>query len=317
VGAYIIRRLALIVPTLLLVTIIVFSTIRFIPGSVIDTIVSRMEYVTQADRASIEHALGMDVPVHIQYFRWIGNIVLHGDFGKSLLRGTPVLDEIVNRLPITLELGLIGLIVSQIIAIPIGIYSAIRQDTIGDYIGRSISILCIALPSFWLGTLVVVLPAVWWHWSPSVKYIPFAQNPGGNFVQFIIPGVILGMVLSGITMRMTRTMMLEVLRQDYIRTAWSKGLRERTVIVRHALKNALIPIVTVIGLQIPILIGGSVVLEQIFSLPGIGRLTVEVLNNRDYTVLSGINVVVATFVLFINLVVDLTYAYLDPRVTYK
>jgi peptide/nickel transport system permease protein len=168
-----------------------------------------------------------------------------------------------------------------------------------------------------LGTMVMVFPSIWWNWSPSMKYIPFIEDPLGNLGMFIIPAIILGMVLSGVTMRMTRTMMLEVLRQDYIRTAWSKGLRERMVIIRHALKNALIPVVTVIGLQLPILIGGSVILENIFNLPGIGRLMVEVINNRDYTVLSGINLITATIVLLINIGVDLTYAYLDPRVHYK
>jgi peptide/nickel transport system permease protein len=164
---------------------------------------------------------------------------------------------------------------------------------------------------------VMVFPAIWWGWTPNIKFIPFTQDPLGNLGQVIIPAVIMGMAMSGTTMRMTRTMMLEVLRQDYIRTAWSKGLKENTVITRHALKNALIPVVTIIGLQLPILIGGSVVMEQIFCLPGVGRLALDVITTRDYTMLSGINLVIASVVMVINLIVDLTYAYLDPRVKYS
>jgi peptide/nickel transport system permease protein len=210
-----------------------------------------------------------------------------------------------------------AMITALIIALPIGTYSAIRQDTGGDYVGRSIAILCISLPGFWLGTMVIVFPSVWWNWTPSMEYIPFLSDPGTNLVQFIIPAVIMGMVMSGNTMRMTRTMMLEVLRQDYIRTAWSKGLAERVVVTRHALKNALIPVVTIVGLQVPILIGGTAIMEQIFVLPGVGRYLVEALGRRDYPILSGINLIMASFVLVVNLVVDVIYAYLDPRIQYR
>jgi peptide/nickel transport system permease protein len=244
-------------------------------------------------------------------------IIFHGDLGKSLLKGTPVLDDIIRRFPISLELGLLSVVIALVIGLPIGTYSAIRQDTVGDYVARTFGISCIALPSFWLGTMVVVFPSIWWGWSPSIDYIPLFENPLENLAQFIVPATILGMLLSGTTMRMMRTMMLEVLRQDYIRTAWSKGLKERTVVYSHALKNALIPVVTVVGVQLPVMIGGSIVMEQIFSLPGIGRLVVEVITVRDYTVLSGINLFVAFMVLVINLIVDLTYAFLDPRIHYK
>jgi peptide/nickel transport system permease protein len=242
---------------------------------------------------------------------------LQGNLGNSLWTQTPVLDEIIRRFPVSFELGLLALISSLIVAMPIGIYSAIRQDTAGDYLARSFSITLIALPAFWIGTLVIVLPSIWWHWAPPLEYVPFPENPIRNLEQFILPALVLGMGLSGITMRMTRTMMLEVLRQDYVRTAWSKGLQEKTVVMRHALKNALIPVVTIIGLQLPILIGGSVILEQIFALPGIGRLLIDVINKRDYAMLSGLNLVMAVMVMLINLLVDLTYAYLDPRVHYR
>jgi len=316
--AYIIRRLLLMIPTFLLVTLTIFVLIRLIPGSLIDLMVAQSGVAGGGEltRAQLEKALGLDAPVHIQYIRWLGGI-LRGDFGVHLWEKTPVLDDVLHRLPVSFELGLLALITALLIAFPIGVYSAIRQDTGGDYIGRTIAILFISLPSFWIGTMVMVYPSVWWGWSPDVHYMPFTEAPLANLRQFIIPAIIMGMVMSGTAMRMTRTMMLEVLRQDYIRTAWSKGLKERTVVLRHALKNALIPVVTVVGIQVPVLIGGSVILETIFALPGIGLKLIQALNQRDYPSISGINVFMASFVLIINLVVDLTYAYLDPRVRYQ
>jgi peptide/nickel transport system permease protein len=228
-----------------------------------------------------------------------------------------VAEEIAGRLPVTLELGLLSLIIGLLISIPIGVHSAIRQDTIGDYISRTIAVLFISIPSFWTGTLVMVYPSIWWGWSLPMKLIPFFEDPIGNLGMFIIPAMIMGLVMMGTSMRMTRTMMLEVLRQDYIRTAWAKGLSERVVISRHALKNALIPVVTIYGAQLTILVGGVVVVEQIFCLPGMGLLLLESLNQRDYPMISGINLVIATFVLFVNLGVDVTYAWLDPRIHYK
>jgi len=324
--AYTVRRLLLIIPTLLIVTIIVFAIMRIIPGSVVEIMATEYEFVSGLNVDAIRHALGLDVAIHIQYGRWLGMLptpdagfsgVLQGNLGASLWTNRPVIDEIITRVPVSFELGIIALIISQLIALPIGIYSAVRQDTGGDYAGRSFAIVCIAVPGFWLGTMAVIFPAKYLGWSPSIAYIPFYENPIGNIQQFIIPAVILGMQLSGMTMRMTRTMMLEVLRQDYIRTAWAKGLKESSVVFRHAFKNAMIPVVTIVGMQLPILIGGSAVLESIFSLPGIGSLLIKVINQRDYPILSGINLIMATVVLLINLVVDLTYAFLDPRVQYK
>ena len=316
-NAYIIRRLLLIIPTLFVASLIVFFMLRFVPGDALDQMISDHVSTTDADIESLRHALGLDVPVHVQYWRWVAGIILHGDFGNSLWKGTPVTRDILQRIPVTFELGVLALVVALLISFPIGIYSGIRQDTIGDYIARSFAILCIAVPSFWLGTMIMVFPSIWWGWSPSVMLIPFTEDPIGNLKMFIVPAVVLGMLLSGVNMRMLRTMMLEVLRQDYVRTAWSKGLTERSVIFRHALKNALIPVVTIVGLRMHTLIGGSVVLETIFCIPGIGRLLVTIINNRDYNILSGVNLVMASFVLLINLAVDLTYAYLDPRVHYR
>ena len=203
------------------------------------------------------------------------------------------------------------------IALPVGIYSAIRQDTAADYLGRSFAILGMATPNFWLALMVLLYPAIWWGWSPPLELVPFTEDPLGNLGVFIIPSLILGTASAASTMRMTRTMMLEVLRQDYIRTGWAKGLKERVVVLRHAIKNALIPVVTLIGLQLPILVGGSVIMENIFNLPGLGRLFVIALEDRDYPVVSGINLFFGTAVVLFNLLIDLVYAYLDPRVRYE
>ena len=254
--------------------------------------------------------------MHVQYGRWIGG-VLQGDLGVSLRGSVPITPKILARLPVTFELGLLGIIFGLSISLPIGIYSAIRQNTVGDYAGRGVAVTFISVPTFWTATMVMIYPALWWGWSPSVRLIRFAQDPLGNLVMFLVPAAILGMVLSGTTMRMTRTMALEVLRQDYVRTAWSKGLGEKVVVMRHVLKNALIPVVTIVGFQLPILIGGSVILEQIFVLPGIGTLLLDAIQKRDYPIVSGINLVIATAVVLINLVIDLSYAFLDPRVRYR
>jgi len=307
------------IPTFILVTVTVFCVVRFIPGSVIDQMLAEMggrageEKLT---RAELEAALGLDTPIHIQYGHWLMG-VFRGDLGKSLWTKVPVGEEIIARLPISLELGLLALGIGLLIALPVGIYSGIRQDTIGDYIGRTVAILFISLPTFWVGTMVVVYPSIWLGWSPPVQYIPFAENPLENLAQFVIPASIMGMYMSGTTMRMTRTMMLEVLRQDYIRTAWSKGLRETAIVTGHALRNALIPVITIVGMMLPILIGGSVIMEQIFCLPGIGRLLVEALNKRNYPIISGVNLFVAFATLIINLLVDLSYAYINPRIRYR
>jgi len=318
--AYIIRRVLLIIPTMFLVTVIVFCSIRLIPGSVVDLMVSEMGAEsgmgTKLTTEYVRHQLGMDIPIHISYGRWVRD-ALRGDLGKSLWTNRDVTEDLMTKLPVSFEVGLIALVTALLIALPTGVYSAIRQDTLGDYAGRTIAILSLSLPSFWIATMVMVYPSIWLNWSPPLKYVPFVDDPVANLAQFALPGVILGMSLTGTTMRMTRTMMLEVLRQDYIRTAWSKGLRERTVVLRHALRNALIPVVSMIGLLLPMLVAGSVVLEQIFVLPGIGMLLLESIQKRDYPVICGISLMVAGFVLVVNLLVDLTYAYLDPRVHYR
>ena len=317
---YIIRRLLLIIPTLFILSILVFLSVRFIPGDVIDVMVARMIHYVEGgvDREALERMLGLDVPLYVQYGRWIGDILLHGTLGESLHGGAVSIEEkIIGRLPVTLELGVLAIVIGLLIALPVGIYSAIRQDTAADYTGRTIAILGLATPNFWLGVMVMIYPAIWWGWSPPMEWIPFSEDPLGNLGVFLIPSLILGTALAATTMRMTRTMMLEVLRQDYIRTAWAKGLNEKVVVLRHAIKNALIPVVTLIGLQLPILVGGSVIIENIFNLPGLGRLMVMALEERDYPMVSGVNLFFATAIIAGNLMIDLIYPYLDPRVRYR
>ena len=317
--AYIIRRLLLIVPTLFILSILVFLSVRFIPGDAIDAIMGRMgmyNTLWDVDREALERTLGLDVPVYVQYGRWIGDIFLHGTLGESLFSRESVEQAILERLPVTLELGLMAIFIGLGIALPVGIYSAIRQDTAADFVGRSVAIIGLATPNFWLGIMVMIYPAIWWGWAPPLELVSFTDDPLGNLAVFIIPSLILGTAAAAATMRMTRTMMLEVLRQDYIRTAWSKGLKERAVVIRHAVKNALIPVVSLIGLQLPILVGGAVIMENIFNLPGLGRLLLTALNDRDYPMVSGINLFFATGVVGINLLIDLVYAVLDPRVRY-
>ena len=316
--AYIIRRLLLIITSLFILSVLVFLSVRFIPGDTIDFIVGRMGLEAgYIDREALEHMLGLDVPVYVQYGRWIGGIFLHGSLGQSLMGGWAIEERIIDRLPVTIELGFLAIVIGLVIALPVGIYSAIRQDTVADYVGRSVAIIGLATPNFWLGIMVMIYPAIWWGWSPPMEWIPFTEDPLGNLGVLIIPSLILGTAAAAATMRMTRTMMLEVLRQDYIRTAWSKGLKERVVVMGHAIENALIPVITLIGLQLPILVGGSVIMENIFALPGLGRLMVLALEQRDYPVVSGVNLVFATAVMGANLVTDLLYAFLDPRVRYK
>jgi peptide/nickel transport system permease protein len=315
---YITRRLLLLIPTLLIVTIIVFCAVRFIPGQIVEMMAAQHGETQDIERTikMIRTELGLDVPIYVQYVRWLG-AVFRGDLGTSLWTKQSIGEDILQRIPISIELGILAIITALLIALPIGIISAIRQDTITDHLLRGIAILFISVPAFWVGTIVIVYPAKYLNWMPPVLYTPFLKDPLRNLSQFIIPALILGMAMSGTTMRMTRTMMLEVLRQDYIRTAWAKGLRERVVIFRHALKNALIPVVTIVGMQLPILVGGSVIIETIFGLPGIGRYFIFALTQRDYPIVSAINLVMATFVMFCNLGIDLIYGYLDPRVQYR
>ena len=333
--AYLTRRLLLMILTLFIVSMIVFLTVRLLPGGLVDIIIMEMRANAREeadlDREAIERSLGLDAPIYVQYGRWMGVLpgpdpltgessykgLLQGSLGDSLRTGDPIAMKILGRLATTVELGFLAEVIGLLIALPIGIYAAIRQDNIGDYIGRSCAIIFISVPGFWTATMIMIYPSIWWGWSPPIEVIPFMEDPLGNLEMFIIPSFILGMLGAGGTMRLTRSMMLEVLRQDYIRTAWAKGLRERVVVVRHAVRNALIPVVTDIGAGLPLLVGGAVIIEQIFVLPGIGRLMLTALSQRDYTTVSAVNLLVAAAVVGGNLLVDISYAYLDPRVRYR
>ena len=320
-GTYIIRRLLLVIPTLLIVTALTTVAIRLIPGDAVDVLVGQMDLSGKENRvelrARLEAELGLDAPIPVQYVRWWKDVLLHGDLGDSIFMGVSVKDQIKQRLPVTLEIGVLALIIAMLISFPIAIFSAVRQDTIGDYAFRSLAIIFISLPEFWVGIMVVVFPSIWWGWSPPIINISLWDDPIGNLKMYILPAAILGMGINGVNMRLMRTMMLEVVREDYIRTAYAKGLTERVVIFRHAVKNALIPVVTVIGLNVPVVIGGSIIIEQIFGLPGMGRLAVEAAFIRDYPVIIGVTLVYAFVVLLIILITDLSYAFLDPRIRYK
>ena len=283
-----------------------------------DALESRMDYLAEPlDRAALERVLGLDKPVHVQYLLWLRGIFLQGTLGKSLLGKDTVEAKIWTRVGPTFQLGVMSLVIGLVIALPVGVYSATRQDTAADYAGRTIAVLGLATPNFWLAIMVIIYPALWWNWAPPILMVKFLDDPWESLGVFLIPSIILGTAMSAGTMRFTRTMMLEVLRQDYVRTAWAKGLRERLVIVRHAIKNAMIPVVSAIGLALPLLVGGSVIIENIFNLPGMGQLMLVALSDRDYPIVSGVNLFFGCGVVLINLLIDLIYVYLDPRIRYQ
>jgi len=318
--AYAIRRLLLVIPTLIIVTMLVFLSVRLIPGNVVELMVSEMATASgmgeELDVEYVRQQLGLDAPIHTQYVRWVGNI-FRGQFGESLWTGRPILPDVVRRYPISIELGLIAIIISLTISVPVGIYSAMRQDTVLDYAGRTFAIGMLAMPNFWLATMVIVYPSIWFNWTPPIHYIPFTEDPMANLVLFIIPGFLMGTSMSGGTMRFLRTMFLEVLRQDYIRTAWAKGLQEHVIIFKHALRNASIPLITSMGPMVLMLFGGSVIMEQIFNLPGLGRYFLDALNSRDYPVVQIMNLIGAGTFVFVTVIIDLSYAWLDPRIVYR
>ena len=312
---YVLRRLLLALPTLFIVTVIVFSMMRLMPGDVATRMVEGHAYAPTLD--ALRKELGLDRPVYVQYGEWIGNIVLRGDFGRSYWTRQPIWDEFARRFPVTLELALLTIVVSVMIGVAVGIVSAVRQDSAADYVGRVFSILALSVPYFGLAVLVVVLPSILWKWTPVWTYVSPWVDPVENLKIMIVPALIFGLTRAGPIMRITRSALLDVLRQDYIRTAWSKGLNERAIVLRHALKNAMIPVITLIGLQMPLYIGGSVIMEAIFRLPGVGLFFFEALTRLDYPVVQSVNLIIATLVVGLNLTIDLAYAFLDPRIRYQ
>ncbi len=311
---YLLRRLALAIPTLFLVSVLVFALMRLMPGDVATRMVEGHAYAPTL--AALRHDLGLDRPVHTQYLEWIGGIVTRGDFGRSYWTRQPILDEFMRRFPVTLELAFLTIVVSVVLGVLVGIVSAVRQDSISDYVGRILAILALSVPYFGLAVLVVVLPSIWFKWTPVWSYVPFTTDPLENLKIMFVPAFVFGVTRAGPVMRIMRSALLDVLRQDYIRTAWSKGLAERPIILRHALKNALIPVISLIGLQMPLYIGGSVIIESIFRLPGVGLFFFEALTRLDYPVVQSVNLIIAALVVGLNLLIDLSYAFLDPRIRY-
>jgi peptide/nickel transport system permease protein len=311
---YVIKRLLLVLPTLLIITLIVFALTRLIPGDVVELMFQEQGYAR--DVAAMRAVLGLDRPIHLQYLSWLGD-VLRGDFGTSLWTKNPVLEEILYRLPVTLELGVLAMLCAVCMAIPIGVLAAIRQDTIQDYAARSFAIGGLSIPNFWLATIAIVLPAYYFGWTPPIQFVKFADDPWRHLGQFLLPAFILGLSSGASVMRLTRAMMLEVLRQDYVRTAWSKGLQERVVVLKHALRNAIIPVITILGIQLAQVAGGTVIMESIFGLPGMGKFLFDALLQRDYPVVQGVNLLLASIIVMMNLVTDLTYALIDPRIRYR
>ena len=310
---YALKRLVVAIPSLVIASVIVFSLSRLIPGDVVTLMMEENQYAQ--DLEEMRAKLGLDRPIHVQYLEWVGR-ALTGDLGDSLYSSRPITTELAYRLPVSLELGAVALVFAVLLGVPIGVVSAVRQDTVRDYVARSTAILGLSVPGFWLGTLVVVLPAIYLGWSPSIQYTAFGVDPWGHLAQFLIPGFLLGVASAASVMRLTRTQLLEVLRQDYVRTAWAKGLREGRVVLKHSLKNALIPVVTILGIQVAQILSGTVIFESIFGLPGMGRYLFDSITERDYPAIQGINLVVVTTVVTVNLLVDLVYAWLDPRIRY-
>jgi len=313
---YALRRLLLAVPVLLLSSLIVFGLMRVMPGDALTLLMGESGNVSERDLAKVRKQLRLDLPYHEQYALWVWQMVSLSP-GDSLFTGEPITTSLRKAVPVTIELATLAMVLGIVIAVPIGVISATRQDTTADYAGRVVAVSGLSIPDFWLGTLVITFAALWFHWIPPIGYTSLWVDPWRNLQQFLLPAAVLGFRLAAATMRMTRSTVLEVLREDYVRTAWAKGLAGRMVVYKHALKNALIPVVTIIGGQLGVLLAGTVVVETIFALPGMGRLTVEAILFRDYPVVQTNVMLVAGTLVTLNLLVDLSYAWLDPRIRYR
>jgi peptide/nickel transport system permease protein len=317
VRTYLTKRLLLIVPTLLGVAAVVFLIMRVIPGDVSLLILGgdQTGRIDPQQLAALRHQLGLDQPLTVQFATWLWG-VLRLDFGTSLWTGQPVIEEVLIRLPLSLEVAILATIVSVLLAVPLGMLAAVRQDTWVDYVIRVVSIGGQAIPSFWVGILVILFLVIYFGWGPPLEFTPPWVDPWANFQQLVWPVVTIGYRYAAVTTRMTRSTVLEVLREDYIRTAWAKGLRERAVVIRHALKNAMLPVVTLVGTEFAFLIGGLVVTETVFTLNGVGRFVVDAVAHRDYPVVQALVFLIALAFVVVNLLIDLTYAWLDPRIRY-
>ena len=313
---YLLRRLALLVPTLIGVSIVAFAIMHLIPGDVVDALIGTEATLSPEARETLRRILGVDQPVYRQYFSWLGAL-LRGDFGVSLISRAPVGETLVRGLPVTLELAILSTLIALVVGLPLGVVSAVRRRGWWSAGARVFGLLGLSLPNFWLAILLLLAGARWFGWSPALIYVPIWEDPLANLEQMLLPAVSLSVGLVAVIMRMTRSSMLEVLNQDFIRTARAKGLPEASVVLGHGLRNALIPVVTMIGIQFAYLLGGAVVVEQIFGLPGLGWMLMKGILQRDYPVVQG-GVLFITFAFIVlNLAVDLVYAWLDPRITYE
>ena len=316
---YALRRIGLFIPTLILTTLIVFVLFFLVPGDAAMVILTGEEgagAVTQEDIDRMRHELGLDRPIHIQYASWIWGI-LRGDLGTSIWYQTPVIDELKDKFAVTLELAIFGIAMAFVMAIPLGIISAVKQDTWPDYVSRFLSLVGIALPTFWLSILMVYFLAYTFNWLPPLGYATLLEDPFLNLEQLFFPALAIAVHDLAFTARVTRSSMLEVLREDYMRTARAKGLKEMTVVGRHALKNAILPVITVSGYQFARALGGVIIVETIFVVPGLGRFVIESILHRDFVVLQAVILLTAAVVLFLNLVIDMLYGVLDPRIRYQ
>ncbi len=314
---YVIRRCMLAVPTIIGITMVVFLSVHFLPGDIVAQLIGAdAQYVNPETRAAMERRYGLDKSLAQQYAAWWEDLAA-GSLGRSMISGRPITWDLGVRLPVTFELSLLGMVISLVIAVPTGVVSAVHRDSPLDYVMRSLSILGLAVPAFWFGLLTITYGFILFHWTPPLHFTPVWEDPLANLRIVWVPAVILGTFLASSVMRFTRTAMLDVLHQDYVRSARAKGLAETGVVVRHALRNALIPVVTVVGLQVPVLVGGTVVLEQIFSMPGVGSFLVTSVQQRDYPVVQAIVLLTAVAVVLSNLAVDLGYVLLDPRIKYS
>ena len=311
---YLFKRVLLIIPTLIMVSIIVFGSIRLVPGNVVELMVQDQGYAD--DIEEMKEVLGLNKPVYEQYLIYMKK-VFQGDFGTSLWSEEPVIDEIARRFPISISLAVLALFWTVIFGVTFGIISAIRQDSWLDYVIRIYAIGWLSIPGFWVATLFVVFSSIWFQWVPPIRYVPFLTDPMRNVGQLLAPSIILSLGLSASIMRMTRTMMLEVLKEDYMRTAVAKGLNSWVIITRHALKNTMIPVITIMGTQLAFLFGGTIIMETIFVLPGMGKFMLEAITWRDYPVIQGIVFFVATALMLINLAIDILYGLLDPKIRYS
>lgn len=307
------------IPTLLGAALLVFLLMNVVPGDIALLVLGTGEQggdVNLQDLERLRTKLGLNRPLYEQFFSWVWNIA-HLDFGTSLWSGAPVLEELRIRLPLTLQVALLATLISTIIAIPLGTLAAIRQDTWVDYGVRVISIGGLAIPAFWTGILIILFLVIYFEWSPPLVFVPFWEDPWENFAQLVFPIITVGYRNAAIGTRMTRSAVLEVMREDYIRTAWAKGLQERIVVIKHTLKNAMLPVITIIGAELAFLLGGLVVTETVFTLNGLGRFMVDAILHRDIPVVQTMVLITAFIIVFVNLIVDLIYAWLDPRISYR